>query len=184
MIYSGVFMTILYGADLLCRAQSTQWLLQHAPLALAAPHRARPSFPWPRRSSRRSTAARRLVAASGPSYGKPSLYSRGVVVGLGVGYAVLQSLPAQDMLARVEFGFAAGMAAFAGVSLLRDGVYAMRRRGRLQWRVYLVESLWGGLIGAAAGFYLDAAQVSLVVDKFHRYLVPERRRSPSESTPS
>ena len=74
------------------------------------------------------------------------------------------------MLARVEFGFAVGMAAFAGVSLLRDGVYAMRRRGRLQWRVYLVESLWGGLIGAAAGFYLDAAQVSLVVDKFHRYL--------------
>ena len=95
---------------------------------------------------------------------------RGVVVGLGVGYAVLPVLSAQDMLVRVEFGFAVGMAAFAGVSLLRDGVYAMRRRGRLQWRVYLVESLWGGLIGAAVGFYLDAAQVSLVVDKFHRYL--------------
>ena len=36
-------------------------------------------------------------------------------------------------------------------------------------------ALLGGFIGAAIGFYLDAAQVAVVAAKFHRYLAAGRR---------
>ena len=69
------------------------------------------------------------------------------------------------------FGFGVGVAAFAGVNLLRDVVYGLQHRGGPRsWRVYFVDAVLGGFIGAAIGFYLDAAQVSVVVAKFHRYL--------------
>ena len=182
MIYSGVFMTILYGADLLCRAQSMQWLLQHAPLTLAALLGAA-VFPLAKTIIETFDGSPAFCAASGRAMGNhrciPAAWWSAWAWAMRFSSAL-----AQDMLARVAFGFAVGMAAFAGVSLLRDGGYAMRRRGRLQWRLYLVESLWGGLIGAAAGFYLDAAQVSLVVDKFHRYLSAGATAEPFGATPS
>jgi cyclic beta-1,2-glucan synthetase len=79
-------------------------------------------------------------------------------------------LAAKEMGTRVGFGFAVGVAAYAGVNLLRDGVAATRGRGRVQSpRVYVVHGLLGGFIGAALGFYFDAAQVSVVVAKFDRY---------------
>ena len=72
---------------------------------------------------------------------------------------------------RVEFGFGVGVAAFAGVNLLRDLLGARMGRYRVQpARSYVVLGLLGGFIGAAIGFYLDAAQVDVVVTKFHRYL--------------
>ena len=37
-------------------------------------------------------------------------------------------------------------------------------------RLYFVHAVLGGFIGAAIGFYFDAAQVSVVAAKFHRYL--------------
>src|SRR6202040_1977222 len=47
----------------------------------------------------------------------------------------------------------------------------LRGNGRLQpGRLYLVNALLGGFIGAAIGFYLDAAQVTVITKKFHRYL--------------
>ena len=65
-----------------------------------------------------------------------------------------------------------------------DVLEAARGRGRVQsWRVYLVHALLGGFIGAAIGFYLDAAQVAVVVAKFHRYLAAGRPPEPFDVYP-
>src|SRR5207302_1617908 len=83
----------------------------------------------------------------------PVLYARGAVVGLGLGYGIdlaLSDRPTQD---RAWFGFVVGAAAFAGVDFLRDCLYAAQGRGRPRsWRVYLVQALLGGFVGAAIGF--------------------------------
>jgi hypothetical protein len=44
------------------------------------------------------------------------------------------------------------------------------RGGVRPLRVYFVQGLLGGAIGAGVGFYLDAVQVGVVVGKFQRYL--------------
>ena len=61
------------------------------------------------------------------------LYLRGAVVGLGLGYGVTRALAVTEMMDRVVYGFGVGVAAMAGVNLLRDGFNGMRGRGRLQW---------------------------------------------------
>src|SRR5262249_5917397 len=108
---------------------------------------------------------------AGASYQKPTLYLRGAVVGLGLGYGVVLGLEHRDVATRAWFGFGVGVAAYAGVNLLADLVRALIGRGRVQPpRVYLVQGLLGGAIGGAIGFYLDAVQVNVVLDKFQRYL--------------
>ena len=77
---------------------------------------------------------------------------------------------------RAWFGFGVGASAYAGIDVLRD-FFGCRRGaagGCSLPRYYLVHALLGGFIGAAIGFYLDAAQVSVVVAKFHRYLAAGR----------
>ena len=92
-------------------------------------------------------------------------------IGLGLGYAMVLSLSARELSTRVWFGFGVGVLAYAGVDLVRDLIYGMKKRGGPQpARVYLVHGLLGGSIGAALGFYFDSAQVGVVVAKFHRYL--------------
>ena len=109
---------------------------------------------------------RRAVKA----YAMPLLYVRGIVIGLGAWYALGSDFFALATARRIEFGFAVGVLAYAGVSLLGDAVLARRGRGRIRsWRAYLVEVLLGGLIGAGLGFYLDASQVPVVLKKFKLY---------------
>ncbi len=105
------------------------------------------------------------------SYRSPWLYARGAVVGLALGLALAVGIAGQSMATRVWFGFGFGLAAYAGINGLADASGASLGRGRVQsWRVYLVQGLLGGFIGAALGFYFDAAQVGVVVAKFHQYL--------------
>ena len=68
MVYSGVFMAILHGLDLLCEAPAADWLFQHSPLPIAALAGAISSL-WPRRSSRLSTAAKPSFAVRGRAIG-------------------------------------------------------------------------------------------------------------------
>jgi cyclic beta-1,2-glucan synthetase len=169
MIYSGVFMGILQGLGLLGKIPAAASLAADYPLAIAA-LLGTAAFPLIKTIIESFDGSQAFFRRVGMSYKNPVLYCRGLVVGLGLGYAILQALSHKETLVRVEFGCAVGIAAFAGISFLRDGINAIRHRGRLCWRVYLVEMIWGGLIGAAIGFYLDAAQVTIVMEKFHRYL--------------
>jgi cyclic beta-1,2-glucan synthetase len=110
--------------------------------------------------------ARRVALA----FTDPVLYARGAVAGCGVGLALSHDLLGWSAAERAGFGFLAGAAAYAGVSFGRDGVYALRRLGRLQsWRFYGVETLLGGGIGAALCFYLDAGQIDVVRQRLAAY---------------
>jgi cyclic beta-1,2-glucan synthetase len=115
------------------------------------------------------------------SYRNPILYARGAVVGLGLGLGITWALAESSMAARIWFGLGVGVAAFAGVNLIQDALAARAGHGRIQsWRVYFVQGLLGGFIGAAIGFYLDATQVQVVIDKYHRYVDPGQSPRPFE----
>jgi cyclic beta-1,2-glucan synthetase len=170
VVYSGVFMAILYGLDLVARLGLVRWLAANQPLLLGAVCGGL-AFPLVKTLIETFDGSHAFFRRLGYSYRQPTLYARGVLVGLAVAYALAAGLPASSMADRAWFGFVAGLMAYAGVSLARDGIYAARRQGLVQsWRVYLVEAALGGLVGAAIGFYLDAAQVAVVTAKFHRYL--------------
>lgn len=125
-----------------------------------------------------SQAFFRRVAAS---YRKPMLYARGAVAGVGLAYGLSQGMPGAAMLDRVVLGFLVGAAAYAGVNGVGDLLNARMGRGRVQlWRVYFVQAMLGGAIGAAIGFYLDTVQVGVIVEKFHRYVDPGQAPKPYE----
>lgn len=177
MIYSGVFMAILHAVNLLWSMPAVESLVRDQAWAIASILGAA-AFPLAKTIIETFDGSQAFFRRAAASYRCTTLYVRGAIIGAGLNYAIGQGMAEKEMLVRVEFGLAVGVAAFAGISLLRDSVLAIRRRGRLEWRSYLVETIWGGLIGAAIGFYLDAAQVALIADKFHRYVsfaqTPER----------
>ncbi|HEY2155727.1 MAG TPA: hypothetical protein VGH33_08855, partial [Isosphaeraceae bacterium] len=171
-VYSGTFMTILGVIALLAGVPQVRRLAESEPMALGLLVGAM-AFPLVKTIIETFDGSPSFFRRLAASYRKPILYARGAVVGLGFGYAFGRGMPAEAMSDRVLFGFAVGLLAYAGVDLMSDAMAARRGRGRVQsWRVYLVHGLLGGAIGAALGFYLDAAQVAVIVEKFHRYVDP------------
>jgi cyclic beta-1,2-glucan synthetase len=170
MVFSGTFMAIVYGLGWLGEVPDVRRLAGLYPV-LAAVTLGALAFPLIKTIVESFDGSQAFFRRVGRSYRTPTLYLRGAVVGLGLGYAISLALAEGPMQTRVWFGVGVGVAAYAGVNLLRDTLNGLRARGRPQsWRVYLVQALLGGGIGAGLGFYLDAAQVSLVTAKFHRYL--------------
>ncbi len=172
MVYSGAFMTILGVVALLSGMPQVRRLADADPMALGLLAGA---FVFPLVKTIVETFDgspsffRRLAA----SYCKPMLYARGTVVGFGLGFAFGRDMPAQAMSTRILFGFLIGVAGYAGMNLVGDALSARGARGRVQsWRVYLVQGMLGGAVGAALGFYLDTAQVGVILEKFHRYVDP------------
>ncbi len=169
-VYSGTFMGILYALPVLWELPGVRALAGSAPLILAAGFGAL-AFPLAKTIIETFDGSQAFFRRVGQSYRSPLLYFRGAVVGLGLGYGLTHALAAKPLAERVWFGLGVGVAAFAGVNLVRDLIEELPGRGRRQsWRVYLVDALLGGFIGGAIGFYLDSTQVTVVVDKFHRYL--------------
>jgi len=104
------------------------------------------------------------------AYGDPILYARGFVIGCAFSIAVTMGLSSHAVGPRALFGAVAGAAAFAGVSLLRDALFAFKGRGWVKtWRLYAVEGSLGAFIGAALAFYLDANQIPIILQKFELY---------------
>ena len=169
-VFSGTFMAFVYVPGLLWELPAVRALVADYPVLLGGVVGAL-VFPLLKTVVETFDGSRRFFGRSVASYGKAVLYARGAVVGLGVGYAVSVGMHTAEMGIRVGFGFGVGAAAFAGVSLLRDALTSALGRGRAQpARAYLVQALLGGFVGAAIGFYLDAAQVALVGTNFRRYL--------------
>lgn len=170
IVYSGVFMALLYGAGMLAAWPGLQSLAAAQPLLVAALVGAA-VFPLAKTIIESFDGSRAFFLRLRNSYRSPILPLRGLVAGLGVGAAVLLSLSEKEMSTRIWFGLAVGLAASAGVNLLRDVVYGLTARGSVRApRTYLIDALLGGFVGAAIGFYLDAAQLAIVGAKFHRYL--------------
>jgi len=104
------------------------------------------------------------------AWSNPVLYGRGAVVGLALAIAIGWVLPERTSGFRMLFGAVAGLSAFAGISLLRDIMLKLRRRGRIKSiRFYLVESCLGIFIGAALAFYFDVSQLPILLAKFKVY---------------
>ena len=167
MVYSGTFMGILHGLDAALGAAGRAASSPRGPAGSSPRSSGRWRSRCSRRSSRPSTAARRSSGGSARAIAIPTLYLRGAVVGLGLGYGLTAALAATAMLdpglVRVR---RRGRGVRGGRPRSATRSQASRGRGRVQsWRVYLVQSLLGGFIGAAIGFYLDAAQVAVVVDE-------------------
>jgi cyclic beta-1,2-glucan synthetase len=165
MVFSGTFMAVVYVPGLLWSVPEVRAFATDYPVPLAALFGA-VVFPLLKTIIETFDGSPNFFRRVAKSYRNPILYLRGIVVGIGVGWAVAAALPNQPTPDRAWFGFLVGVAAFAGVNLLRDCL-----DGRPQsWRVYLVQGLLGGFIGAAIGFYLDAPQVAAVGENFRGYL--------------
>ncbi len=171
-VYSGTFLGILSLIGLLVGIGEVREFGFEHPMVLALVVGAL-AFPMVKTIIETFDGSQAFFRRVRTSYRKPMLYARGAVVGLGLGYALGAGMPGASMGARVQLGFVIGLLAYAGVNFLGDAIASLSDRGRVQsWRVYLVQGMLGGAIGAALGFYLDAAQVGIIVAKFHRYVDP------------
>jgi cyclic beta-1,2-glucan synthetase len=178
MIYSGTFMGMLHVVGIVSGEPLIQGAANRYPILTAILFGA-VAFPLLKTIIETFDGSHAFFRRIARSYSNPILYLRGAVVGLGLGYGLILGLEQRDLPTRAWFGFAVGALAFAGIDLLRDAFAAAHDRGRVQRaRFYFVHALLGGFVGAAIAFYLDAAQVSVVAAKFHRYLAaggpPER----------
>ncbi len=109
----------------------------------------------------------RLKAA----YLDPRSPARGIVAGVGLALAYGSDLSADNGGARFFAMFAVGALCYAGVDLAFDAwSVAAGVRGKLQtWRLYALGAVLGGVVAGALGWYFDAPQVQVVVNKFWAY---------------
>ena len=110
--------------------------------------------------------ARRLCR----NYCRPALMLRGAVAGLFIAWAWSHQFTALSLPDRAGLGFVAGVVIYAGLSIVSDAFYAgLGRGGMAGLRVYGVEAVLGGLVGAALGFYFDPVQTPVVAAKLALY---------------
>ena len=174
MVYSGVFMGSLYTLGLLWELPFIRWMAGGYPI-IAATLLGASVFPLIKTIIETFDGSPPFFRRLQRNYLDPVLALRGIVIGLGLGYGLALGLPEKELATRAWFGFGCGALAYAGIDVLRDCLNAARGHGRLQSaRYYFVHVLLGGFIGAAIGFYLDAAQVAVVAAKFQRYLAVGR----------
>ena len=102
---------------------------------------------------------------------EPENLLRGLVVGAGIGLFLDGELPLANPFQRCGFGLLVGAAAYAGIDLFRDAAaIAGGLRRRLQRpHVYALGALLGGAVGGALGWYFEASQLEVVIEKFTLY---------------
>jgi len=168
-VYAGTLMAILLGLNLLVHSSVCQSLYGVAPAILWMLGGAL-AYPLVKTIIESFEGSQVFFRRAKTSYRNPILYVRGVVIGLGAAIVLSRDFFSLPMSERVWLGFGIGILAYAGVSIVRDVANAGRGCGRLQsWRFYFVEACLGGFVGAGLGFYMDTAQVPVVLDKFKLY---------------
>jgi cyclic beta-1,2-glucan synthetase len=167
--FSGILMGLLQLTSNLVSMKLVQEAYQHVPYLLLAVAGAL-LFPLFKTIIETFDGSHSFFRRAALAYRKPDLYVRGLVVGLAVAVALGMKLPTRDTGLRMGFGVAAGLLAFAGVSLARDAVLGLRGRGGIKSvRPYLVDACMGGFIGGALAFYFDVNQVPILLTKFNLY---------------
>ncbi len=168
-IYSGVFMSSVLGLHALTESSPALSSVKSHPAATFAIFGAL-LFPLAKTIIESFTGSQPFFRRLRYNYQHPVLFIRGIVVALAIECAVRRDLAHWDISHRVWFGVVCGAFAFAGVSVFRDTMRAVQKRGRVQrLRYYFVEVFFGAFIGAALCFYADAAQVKVIVDRFTAY---------------
>ncbi len=117
----------------------------------------------------------RLLAA----YRDRRAMARGVVVGACVAWAYAAGVAHASGNLRFCSMFVVGAFAYAGVDILFDAarVVAGERRKMQDWRLYALGVVLGGLVAGALGWYFDAPQLGVVVNKFWAYADVDYRLS-------
>ena len=168
-MFSGVFMALVLAGESLAGAGAVRGAFATYPVVWLTVAAAL-MFPLARTILESFDESQSFVRRLAKSLLDPVLFARGAVAGCGVALALGQNLMGLPMADRVWMGLVVGAAAYGGVSVLRDGVYACRGLGRIQsWRLYAVECAFGGCIGAALFFYMDAAQMEVIRQRLAAY---------------
>ncbi len=169
MAFSAILMGILQVVNLVTKMHSIHFLYHHAGLLLFGALGAL-AYPLIKTIVESFDGSQSFFERASAAYKEPVLYARGLVIGTAFSTGLTANFAELPTSERIMFGSFAGLCAFAGVSAARDFIYGLRQCGGLRvWRFYLVEGFLGAFIGAGLGFYLDAAQVPVVVDKFRLY---------------
>ena len=169
IIYSGIFMTILFSFYVLFNTSVPQKLMTDYPMAFAIISLGI-IFPLIKTILETFDGSQAFFQRVKYSYKNPVLYLRGAVIGLAIAYGITNGVYHEGTQTRILFGLIAGLSASAGVSILRDIIYSVNGQGHLHsWKVYFIDSLLGGFIGMAMGFYLDTAQISVIAKKINLY---------------
>ncbi|MBL7157689.1 MAG: hypothetical protein ISS92_05995, partial [Candidatus Omnitrophica bacterium] len=169
MAYSGIVMMILYTLRFFLNAPISQIIVTKLPVIIGTLAGAL-VFPVIKTIVETFDGSLPFFQRIRHSCRDASLYARGAIVGFGFSYGIVYDLFRMNMPERIMFGLSIGLLASAGVSVLRDVVYAARGQGRIQsWRLYFTDALLGIFVGSAAAFYLDSRQVPVVIEKFKLY---------------
>jgi len=169
VVFSGILMYLLLVLNGIVRWSVAQTAYQTAPWLLLALGGAL-TYPLMKTIVESFDGSQSFFGRAKKAYGIPVLYARGIVIGLGAWYALRSDFFALTTAQRICYGFMVGALAYAGVSLLRDTVLTSRGLGRVKpWRTYFVEGLLGAFVGGGLGFYMDTAQVPVVLEKFRLY---------------
>lgn len=169
-VFGGMFMLIIHGGAVLAdatvfghpllRAPVTAWCVGGALL-----------FPLAKTLIESFDGSPPFFQRLFDNYRQPPGYARGIVIGAGIGLALTLGLPQASPSLRFCAGFLLGASAYAGIDLLQHALTAPPKSSRCLHgpRVYLLTAALGGVVGGALAWYVDAAQLEVVVGKFFKY---------------
>ena len=169
-IYGALFMGFILVAALVLRAPGATSLLESGAL-LVGPLLGALLFPLGQTIVGSADGTPPFFGRLTRAYRDPRGPVRGLVIGLGLALAYRANLAAYDGGTRFLAVAAIGALCYGGVDLAFDAGSVIRsERSKLpSWRLYALGVLLGGLVGGALGWYFDAPQLHVVIDKFWAY---------------
>ena len=167
-VYGGVFLSLIMGAE---RLFLSLWAVIISYPLLMGGILGAVLFPLAKTIVESFDGSSPFIQRLRRSYTDLFNYGRGVIVGVGIAWSMVNDLPNAGPWTRSLIGLLIGAGGFAGVSILRDATSVIKsHRVWLQHaRVYAVEAALGGVVGAAIGWYLEHSQLQVIYDKFLRY---------------
>ncbi len=169
-IYGGVFMfVVLAGAAPLRNPDIVAFIKAHA--YLLAPIAGAALFPFAQTLIGSADGTPPFFGRLRQAYRDRRALARGAVAGWGALFVYFATLGAASPGLRFLGMFVVGALAYAGVDLLFDAsrIAAGERRHLQTWRLYALGAVLGGIVAGALGWYFDAAQIAVVVNKFWAY---------------
>ncbi|MBN2453133.1 MAG: hypothetical protein JXB40_02575 [Candidatus Omnitrophica bacterium] len=170
MAYSGILVAILYVFSMTLTAPVSQKVMCAIPILMGILLGAA-LFPFFKTIIESFDGSIRFFERLQYSYKDLTLCARGAIAGLAFAIMITCNMFKNGMPDRILFGLCMGVIASGGISFLRDVIYAIQKRGKIQsWRLYFVDSCLGAFVGSALAFYLDSRQVPVVIEKFKLYV--------------